>query len=214
MPHYVEYDANLPDHYEYTFGFFFDLINWQFNWTEQAGEMFSRGPTSSTARLYSKPTLDIADTDINIVEFEEGWKGFSIELPLIQHWEIEADEKIKLPFMPESAKKNSPSGFFSHVNLYIEDLELDIKTSLYLDSNGYLDPYVRDVSINFGKTKYTHDNPVLAFIGHQFVPVAISVVENGIRFLGGWILTDMLGPVIDNALNHYQHKFMLHGLRG
>lgn len=42
---------------------------------------------------------------------------------------------------------------------------------------------------------------------HQFVKFGMVIVENTVEFMGQYILSDMLGPVIDDYLNHYQFEF-------
>lgn len=42
----------------------------------------------------------------------------------------------------------------TYVDLSFLDLDIDFETGLKLDENGYLDPVVKQIHIDFGRTKY------------------------------------------------------------
>ena len=101
---------------------------------------------------------------------------------------------------------------YSKVELIFKDFKFDFRTDLKLDSNGYLDPIVYSCEINFGDSYLYHDNPVLAFIMHQFIYFGIVIVENSVYFVGEYIFSDMLGPVMDDLLHHYRYEFVFPSL--
>ena len=39
---------------------------------------------------------------------------------------------------------------------------------------------------------------------HQFVYYSIIMIENSTWFVGDYIFSNMLGPIMDNFLNHYR----------
>lgn len=90
------------------------------------------------------------------------------------------------------------------MELIFKDFKIDFETDLVLDSNGYLDPVVYNADIHFGDSYLYHDNPITAFVMHQFIYFGIVIIENSVYFVGQYIFTNMMGPVMDNFLNHYQ----------
>jgi len=52
-----------------------------------------------------------------------------------------------------------------------------------------------------------HDNPIVAFFMHQFIYFGIVIIENSVYFVGQYIFTNMMGPVMDSFLNHYMFPF-------
>ena len=44
---------------------------------------------------------------------------------------------------------------------------------------------------------------------HQFVYFGIVIIENSVYFIGDYIFSNMAGPLMDNALNHYQTHVVL-----
>lgn len=89
----------------------------------------------------------------------------------------------------------------------MKDFKFDFDADLRLDSYGYLDPVVYGCDIHFGDSYLYHDNPIIAFIMHQFLYFGLVIIENSVYFVGEYIFTNMLGPVMDGFLNHYQFPF-------
>lgn len=77
-----------------------------------------------------------------------------------------------------------------------------------LDKNGYIDPIIYDVEINIGESYLYHDNWFFEFIMHQFIYIAVVIVKNSVYWVGPFLFTNMLGPVIDSFLNHYHFDFI------
>lgn len=91
--------------------------------------------------------------------------------------------------------------------MIFKDFKIDFETDLVLDEHGYLDPVVYSADIHFGESYLYHDNPITAFIMHQFIYFGIVIIENSVYFVGQYIFTNMMGPVMDNFLNHYMLPF-------
>jgi len=98
----------------------------------------------------------------------------------------------------------------SRVELIFEDFDFDIICDLVLDENGFLDPIVKDVDVKFGKSYLYHDNKIVAFVMHQFVYFGIIIVENSAYFAGDLLFSKFLGPMMDEALNHYSTSLFLY----
>lgn len=121
----------------------------------------------------------------------------SVKFPAIKHWEIDAKQDINFWFLPD----------YSNIQLIFKDFKLDFETDLVLDEHGYLDPVVYSADIHFGESYLYHDNPITAFVMHQFIYFGIVIIENSVYFVGQYIFTNMAGPVMDSFLNHYMFPF-------
>lgn len=86
-----------------------------------------------------------------------------------------------------------------------ENFKFDFHTDLKLDKNGYLDPVIYAVDINFGDSFFYHDNEILAFVMHQFILLVIVMIQNVTYFAGETIFSNMMGPILDGWLNHYKY---------
>lgn len=116
-----------------------------------------------------------------------------LDFPLLKEWDISATQLIEGWFPTED-----------QVTLHIEDLDIDFKAGLKLDENGYLDPIVYDVKIDFGETMITNSNWFLETVFHGFIEFSIRMIENSSFFWGQYMFTNLLGPVMDKFANHYQ----------
>jgi hypothetical protein len=92
----------------------------------------------------------------------------------------------------------------SPVRFVIKDFDLKFDTALELGDDGYLDPVVYNAFVKFGETYLYHDNLIVAFFMHQVVKYEMIIVENSIYFVGQYMFTHMLGPVLDEMMNHYR----------
>jgi len=55
------------------------------------------------------------------------------------------------------------------MTLIIKDLDIDFKGHFVLDENGYLDPKVEGVNINFGESDYFQDNQFLEMVTYHAI---------------------------------------------
>jgi hypothetical protein len=122
-----------------------------------------------------------------------------VDFPVIKQWEIDATQEVNSWILPSKSK----------VELIFEDFDIGFQTDLVLDANGYLDPVVYDCDIKFGKSYLYHDNKIVAFVMHQFVYFAIVIIENSVYFVGDYIFSNMMGPIMDQMLNHYTTSVVL-----
>jgi hypothetical protein len=162
---------------------FLDFLNWKVDWTNIT---------------YQNAKLDIADVKINLTRGYD-LSLIAVDFPAIKKWEIDADQEVNSWILPSKSK----------VELIFEDFDIDFSTDLVLDENGYLDPVVYDCDIKFGTSYLYHDNKIVAFVMHQFVYFAIVIVENSVYFVGDYIFSNMMGPIMDKALNHYHTGIIL-----
>jgi hypothetical protein len=83
--------------------------------------------------------------------------------------------------------------------------DMDLK----LDEKGYIDPIVYNTKLSFGESTIHHEDPWTAFCLFQAVEFAFIMIRNSVFLLGQYLFTDMLGPVIDEFLNHYRFDFYI-----
>jgi hypothetical protein len=79
-----------------------------------------------------------------------------------------------------------------------------------LDEKGYLDPVVRKCNIDFGESFFYHENLYLKILMHQLVHLSLVIIENSSYFMGKYMFTEMLGPVLDVYLKHYEQDFTIY----
>ena len=183
LPQFVNHKLPLPKTYHYEFGLFFDLLSYQVDWTNIT---------------YSEIDLDVADVKLELT------RGFDLSLikfdfPAVKKWEIDANQTINSWILPSNSK----------VELIFQDFDIDFQCDLKLDENGYVDPVVYDADVKFGSSYLYHDNKIMAFIMHQFVYFAIVIIENSVYFVGDYIFSEMMGPVVDKMLGHYKTEITL-----
>ena len=103
----------------------------------------------------------------------------------------------------------------SDVEFYFKDFEIKIGGKLVLDGNGYLDMEVSNCKFNFGESYLHHDNVILGFFMHQTIYYVMVIVENSAFWAGRYVFSHMLGPVLNDMLNHYRLDLELpHPIKG
>ena len=68
------------------------------------------------------------------------------------------------------------------------------------------------IDIDFGKSYVKHDNWFVKIWMHQLVKFSVVVVKNSAYFVGDRVFSEMLGPVMDKALDHYSLVLMLNSI--
>jgi hypothetical protein len=63
---------------------------------------------------------------------------------------------------------------------------------------------VYGVDIEFGESNFEQDDPFLNFVTFEIIQFSMVVIHNTAWLLGEYMFTNMLGPVLDKYLNHYQ----------
>lgn len=92
----------------------------------------------------------------------------------------------------------------TEVHLSLVNFDIDFRGQFELDENGYLDPIVYGVDINFGDSNFEQDDAFLEFWTFEIIQFSMVVIHNTAWILGKYMFTNMLGPVLDKYLNHYQ----------
>lgn len=86
-------------------------------------------------------------------------------------------------------------------------IDFNIQTDLKMDKNGYLDPYIKQCMIDIGKSTVEYDSHVVEFIAHETLDLMLVIIEQSVEFIGEYVFTHTLGPLIDTYTNHYQFQF-------
>lgn len=86
---------------------------------------------------------------------------------------------------------------------------MDFKGILKLDQNGYLDPVVFGCDINFGESDIKSTDWLMEILIFEIVHFSFIVIHNAAWITGPVMFTQMLGPVIDKYLNHYQMEIQV-----
>ena len=99
MPQYLNSDYEFPTEYSYKFAMFWNLLYWNFEWTDIK---------------YSPVDLDVKDVKI---EFTRGYdlSLIKFDFPAIKHWEIDALQTINTWLFPTE----------SQVELIFKDFDVD-----------------------------------------------------------------------------------------
>lgn len=184
LPHFVDADLKLPTSFTQSFQLLWGLIKFDYTWEDIQ---------------YEVPRLDIAETDVEIMQYKDFPHTIKLYFPLVDFWRISAHQ----------IQKHWLLNHESDVALYFWDLVFEFEFGFRVDSMHYLDPIVYNCAIDFGDSFLYHNNRFVAFAMHQVVKLFLIVVENTCRFshIGAFIYGDLLGPGMDKWLNNYQLEF-------
>lgn len=97
----------------------------------------------------------------------------------------------------------------SYVELEFTDFDINFNTQLELLENGFLKPVVYELEVKFGSSYFYHDNFLIAFYMNQLVEFAIVVIENSTYFVGQYIFSSLLGPMITEFTHGYTLPFQI-----
>lgn len=125
-----------------------------------------------------------------------------VDFPAIKEWKIDASQKTNSWLLPEE----------SHVELEFTDFDINFNTQLELFDDGFLKPVVYELEVKFGSTYVYHDNFILSFIMGQFIEFAIVVIENSTYFVGQYIFSSLLAPMLAKFTNGYQLPLTLYDM--
>lgn len=140
LPHYINFDLNLPKQYTYHVGLLFDFLTWTIEWTDIEYEM---------------GTFDFTKIKMDLVSsFSQPM--MKIDFPAFKEWKIHAVQRINTLFLPESSK----------VQLEFKDFDFDLNVKLLCTDMGYLKPVVYNANINFGESYFYHDSQFVSIVMH------------------------------------------------
>lgn len=187
MPHYLNSDIKFADNLVYDFGFgdiLWGLFTWHVEWNNIK---------------YDPAMWDFADMKVELTNLLDT-PLIKVDFPAIKKWEINADQLI------DSWWADMWDG---PVRLLFQDFDISFNADLKLDLDGYIDPVIYGMTLSFGETFLHHENWFTALCLWQLVEFSFVMVRNSVYFLGQYIFTDMLGPVMDKFLNHYHFDFYI-----
>lgn len=182
LPKYLNIDLELPKEYHYEYKSKI-LLDWIIDWTDIK---------------YSEIDLDMSKVTFELTQLND--KGLlKFDFPALKHWEITANQHVNTWILPST----------SQVELIFKDFDIDFEVELVLDEKGYIDPVVYKCDIDFGESYFYHENTILKIMMHQLVQLSLVIIENSSYFMGKYMFTEMLGPVLDVYLKHYTHEFLV-----
>ena len=179
------FEMELPIIYRLNYTALWGIIDWKITWYDIE---------------YMPMVMDVESFHFDVVPGVGGSKKLlRFELPLIKFWEITAFQMVNTWFLPSD----------SEVSLAFVDFDFDFEADLVLNREGFLDPKVHNCSIRFGESQFKHDDPFLEFCYHQLIVFSMVVIENSSYFMGEYIFTNLLGPIMNKSTNHYTYEFVL-----
>ena len=173
----------FPKHFHYEILPKWGVLGWIIDWTDIT---------------YSDIDLDVEDVKIELTEGYD-FPLMKVDFPAIKDWEIDATQTVNTWILPST----------SQVQLMIKDFDIDFQCDFFVDENGFLDPVVYDVDINWGESYLYHDNKIIQFVMHQWLYFGMLMVENSVYFVGDIIFSHIGGPLMDRALNDYMTEVTL-----
>jgi hypothetical protein len=143
--------------------------------------------------------MDFDDVVIKAVRWFDDQMYLNIDLPILEHWEINAKQEVNTWLIPAN----------SDIQLVFKNFDIDVKTGLRVNDNGFIDFPIKEVRLNFGDSYLYHENWFVAFVMHQFVYFSVIMIENSAWFVGEYVFSKMLGPVIDEFMNDYKKRLTI-----
>jgi hypothetical protein len=120
-----------------------------------------------------------------------------IDFPAIKHWKIAALQKVSGGLL---------DGLLTDSEVYLEFRDFDIKfnCNFKLTEEGYLTPVVYATDLKFGETSFYHENWFFEMITFHLVKYCMVVIQNSVYFMGEYIFSGMLEPVLTRFLWNYK----------
>jgi hypothetical protein len=94
------------------------------------------------------------DVTFELTRMEDQWGVINMDNKALTYWAISATQNFHHWWLPHS----------SDILIFVENLDVDIGFDLLLDDNGYLDPQVWDIKIDFGESYIEHENIYVRFL--------------------------------------------------
>lgn len=159
---------------------------------------------SYTDIQYSEPSVNFDNAQFRILKEEFDFPVIQIDFPEISNLKIKAKEHINTWIFPSE----------NDVEINIKGLDVDFKAYLVLDEHGYIDPIVYFSNIDFGETQVKHSNWFTELLLGQLVELSLVIIENSTWAFGEFMFTQIMGPAMDKALNHYKWLFPIYEMSG
>jgi len=137
LPHYLTYDLGINKLKEdYEFAFLFGLIKYKIEFNNIH---------------YPEPELDLSKTKIQFTDMFHR-PMLKVKFPGIKLWQIYSHTVANTWILPKE----------TDVVFQLKDLELDFNTEFEVTSKGTLKPILWATELNWGSSKFYHENIILA----------------------------------------------------
>lgn len=80
-------------------------------------------------------------------------------------------------------------------------------SGLALQEDGYLMPEINAIEVKFGASEVKHDDWFAQFCMGQIIDLAMVVIENSSYFIGKYVYSQQMQPILTYALNNYRLPF-------
>jgi len=186
LPHYLYYDVDFNSTVEeYDFALLFGFLRYK---------MLMKNID------YKPPQLDFMNTTI-IFDNEFNKQHIKVNFPAIKSWKVESDVSINCMLFPEDTR----------MMFDMEDIIFKFNTELKVTPEGWINPNIWAIDLNWGHSQFYHENAFAALIFDQTIHYLMVIVQNALYFMGEIILNGMLEPPLTQGLNYYQLPFGLKG---
>lgn len=143
--------------------------------------------------------FDLREFNFDFIQFERT-NMISIELPLFKRWTLSADYKFEWAFL-----------FPLEGKIYYEFNGIGVASKLGLlrTSTGQLDPMVRDLQVQFGKTYLDIGDDYYNWLFNQLINIGKVIAQNSVNIFGYPTISSFSQPTLEAVLSNYQYAFTL-----
>lgn len=96
--------------------------------------------------------------------------------------------------------------------MLFEDLDIKFNANFGITDEGYLKPVVYQTDLKWGRTDFYHENWFVQAISFNTIKYAMVMIQNACYFMGEYIFTGMIEPVLTEFMNNYQWFIVLPSL--
>jgi hypothetical protein len=186
LPHYITYDLKLAETEHWTFKTLFGLLKYHWTWTDIR---------------YDQPDLDMIDTKIEFTDILDK-QMLKVNFATMKYWKIRANQNVDFIFWPQD----------SVIVLEFRNFDVKMNMELLKTPQGYLKPSIYTTSLNWGQTDFFYEDWFLQLVGFQIIKLMQVISQNSIYFLGDYILSGMMEPVMTNLMSDYRINIPLGAL--
>jgi len=117
-----------------------------------------------------------------------------VDMPTFKYWKIEAHQNVDFAFLPQN----------SVVVLEFNDFDVKFNCEFERTGAGYLKPVIYAVDMNWGNTRFYHEDWFLSMFFFQIIKFMQVIIKNSVYFLGDYIFSGMAENTLTQMMNNYQ----------
>lgn len=85
----------------------------------------------------------------------------------------------------------------------IEDVDFKFTTELYRTKNGFIDPNIWTIGLEWGETSFYHENWLLSLMFDNWIKFVLIIIRDAFFFLGSEIFNGMIEPILTKIMLYY-----------